>query len=59
VQFLQSPFTSSLSGPGIFLSTLFSNTVTLCSFLNVRDEVWRPCKTAGQIMVLYNLILCF
>jgi hypothetical protein len=59
VQFFQSPFTSSPSRPGIFLSTLFPNTVSLCSFLNVRDEVWCPCKTARQIMVLYNLILCF
>jgi lipid-A-disaccharide synthase-like uncharacterized protein len=59
VQFLQSHFTASLSVPGIFFSTLFSNSVSLCSFLNFRDEVWRPCKTAGRIMVLYNLILCF
>jgi hypothetical protein len=35
--FLQSPFTSSLFDPNILLSTLFSNTLSLCSFLNVRD----------------------
>jgi len=34
---LQSPATSSLSGPYIFLSTLFSNTLILCSSLSGRD----------------------
>jgi hypothetical protein len=37
--FLQPPVTSSLLGPNIFLSTLFSNTLNLCSSLDVRDKV--------------------
>jgi hypothetical protein len=37
--YLQSPTISSLFGPNILLSTLFSNTLSLCSSLNVRDKV--------------------
>jgi hypothetical protein len=37
--FLQPPVTSSLLGPNILLSTLFSNALNLCSSLNVRDKV--------------------
>jgi hypothetical protein len=40
--FLHCPVTSSLLGPNIPLSTLFSNTVTLCSSLDVRDQVSHP-----------------
>jgi hypothetical protein len=40
--FLQSPVTSSLLGPNIPLSTLFSNTLSLCSSLSVRDQVSHP-----------------
>jgi hypothetical protein len=36
---LQPPVTSSLFGPNILLSALFSNTLSLCSSLNVRDQV--------------------
>jgi hypothetical protein len=36
--FLQPPVTS-LFGPNILLSTLFSNTLSLCSSLNVRDQL--------------------
>jgi len=39
---LHSPVTSSLLGPNIFLSTLFSNTVRLRSLLNVSDQVSHP-----------------
>jgi hypothetical protein len=35
--FVQPPVTSSLLGPNILLSTLFSNTLNLCSSLDVRD----------------------
>jgi hypothetical protein len=35
--FLHSPVTSSLFGPNILHSTLFSNILSLCSSLNVRD----------------------
>jgi hypothetical protein len=57
--FLQPPVTSSLFGPNIFLSTLFSNTVNLCSSLKVRDKVSHPYKTTGKIIVLYILIFTF
>jgi hypothetical protein len=36
---LHSPVASSLLGPNILLSTLFSNTLSLCSSLSVRDQV--------------------
>jgi hypothetical protein len=35
----------------IFLSILFSNTVSLCSSLNVRGKVSHPYKTIGKIIV--------
>src|SRR5215470_17031102 len=38
---LHSPVASSLLGPNILLSTLFSNTLSLCSSLSVRDRVYR------------------
>jgi polysaccharide pyruvyl transferase WcaK-like protein len=40
---LASP-TSSPLGPNILLSTLFSNTLNLCSSLSVRDHVSHPYK---------------
>jgi hypothetical protein len=43
--FLHSPLV-----PDILLSALFSNTLTLCLSLNVRDEVPHPYKTTGKIM---------
>jgi len=48
--FLHSPVASSIIVPYIFLSTLLSNTLRRCSFLNVRDQVSHPYKTAGKIM---------
>jgi len=51
--FLHSPFTSSLLDPNILLNTLFSNTLSLCSSLNVSDQVSHPYKTTGKIIVLY------
>jgi hypothetical protein len=39
--------------------SLFSNTLSLCSSLNVRDQVSRPYRTTGKIIVLYILILVF
>ena len=53
--FLHSPVTSSPLGPNILLSTLFSNTLTLRSSLNVSDQVLHPFKTTGNIIVLYIL----
>ena len=57
--FLHSPVTSSLLGPYILLSTLFSNTLTLRSSINVNDQVSRPYKATGKIIVLYILFFKF
>jgi len=37
-----------LLGPDIFLSTLFSNTRSLCSSLTVREQVSHPYTTTGK-----------
>jgi hypothetical protein len=42
--FLLSHFTSSLFGRNILLITLFSNTLSLHTFLSVRDQVSHPYK---------------
>jgi hypothetical protein len=47
--FLQPPVTSALFGPNILL-----NTLSLCSSLNVRDQVSHPYRTIGKTIVLYN-----
>ena len=52
-------FASSLLDPNIPLSTLFSNTLSLRSSLNVSDQVSHPYKTTGKIIVLYVLIFKF
>jgi hypothetical protein len=49
--FLQFPITSSLFRPNILLSTLFSNTLSLHSSLNVRDQVSHPYRTTDKIIV--------
>jgi hypothetical protein len=51
--FLHPPVTSSLFGPNILLSNLFSNTLCLCSFLNVRYQVSHPYRTTGKIIYEY------
>ena len=56
---LHSPVTSSLLGPNIILNTLFSNTLSLRSSLNVSHQVSYPYKTTGKIIVLYILLLIF
>jgi hypothetical protein len=43
----------------ILLSTLFSNTLSPYSSLNVRDQVSHPCRTTGKIIVLYIIISKF
>jgi hypothetical protein len=50
--FFYCPVTSSLFGPNILLSTLFSNTLSLCSSLNVRDQIPHPYRAIGKIIVL-------
>ena len=57
--FLHSSVISSLLGPHILLSTLFSNTLTLRSSLNVSDQVSHPYKTKRKIIVMYILIFFF
>ena len=56
---LHSPVTSSLLGPNTLLNTLFSNTLSLHSSLNVSDQVSHPHRTTGNIIVLYILIFKF
>jgi hypothetical protein len=56
---LHPPVTSSLFGPNIFLSTLFSNALSLCSSLNVGDQVSHTYRTSGKTIVLYILIFTF
>ena len=47
--FLHFPVTSSILCPNSLLSTLFSNILSLRSFLNVSDQVSHSYKTTGQI----------
>ena len=56
---LHSPVTSSLLGPNILLNTIFANTLSSLSSLNVNDQVSHPYKTTGKIIVLYILIFKF
>jgi hypothetical protein len=57
--FLHSPVNSSLLGQNNFLYTLFSNTLSLRSSLNVSDQVSHPYKTTGKTIVLYISIFKF
>ena len=54
--FLQSPVILPHLGPNILLSNLFSNSLSLCSSLNVSDQVPRPYKTTDKVTVLYIVI---
>ena len=55
--FHHSSVTSSLLGPNIFFSTLFSNTLNLCSSLYVSNQISQPYKTTGKFIVLNILSL--
>ena len=57
--FFYSLVTSYFSGPNILLNTLFSNTLSLRSSLNVRDQVSHPYKTTGKIIITYIFIFKF
>ena len=57
--FPHSPVTSSLLGPNILLSTLFSDTPSLHFSLDVSDHISYPHKAAGNIRVLHILIFLF
>ena len=48
---LHSPITSSLLGPNILFNTIFSNTLSFLSSLNVSDQASHPYKTTGKIIV--------
>ena len=52
--FLHFPVTSTLLVSNSLLSTLFSNTLTLHSSLNVSDHVSHPHKRTTKIIVLYT-----
>jgi hypothetical protein len=54
--FLHSSVTPSLLGPNILLSTLFSNTLSLRSSLNVSDQVSHAYKTTGMLSLRLKLI---
>jgi hypothetical protein len=54
-----SPWSIFLLGPNIFLKTLFSKTLSLCSSSKVRDQVSHPYSTTGKITILYILIFRF
>jgi hypothetical protein len=47
--FLHPPVTPSLFCPNILLNTLFSNTLSLCSSLNVKDQVSHPNRIARKV----------
>jgi hypothetical protein len=56
---LQPPAISSVLGPDILLSTVFSDFFNLSSYFSVRDQVSQRYKTAGKTVVLCILILKF
>jgi hypothetical protein len=56
--FLHDPSYSVL-GPNIFLNTLFSKTLSLCSFPKVRNQFSHTCSTTGKITVFYILTFRF
>jgi len=51
---LHLPAHSSLVRPNILLSTFFSNTHDLCSFLIVKDKLSQSYKTTYKIIVSYT-----
>jgi hypothetical protein len=59
LSFLQTSVFSSLFDRNILLSTLVSNTLSLCSSLNVRDQVSHPYKNTWKIIILNILIFLF
>jgi hypothetical protein len=57
--FLYFPATSSLLGSHIFLSNLFSHSLSLHSLVIVSDHVSHPHRTTGKIIILCILIFIF
>ena len=52
---LHSPVTSSLLGPNILLNTMFSNTLSFLSSLNLNDKFSRPYKTTGKLQFYIHI----
>ena len=52
--FLHSPLTLSISGPNILLNTLFSNTLSLCTSCNMREQVSHPYLTYTLLFFNYT-----
>ena len=57
--FLHSLVTSSLLGPSIFLHALFCSAFSLCSSVNLRDQVSHLFHATDQLIVLCILIFMF
>jgi len=57
--FLHSSVSTSLLRQSILFSTLFSNILSLHSFLSVSDSFSHPYKLTGKIIVLHILIFIF
>jgi polysaccharide pyruvyl transferase WcaK-like protein len=57
MQISQPRIVSTLLDQNILLNTLFSNTLSLCSSLNVRDQVSHPYKSTCKIIMLYTFLL--
>jgi hypothetical protein len=56
---LHSHVTSSLLRPNISLSTILSNTITLCISVYVKVQLLQPYTTAGKMTILYIPCICF
>jgi hypothetical protein len=59
VQVMKLRVTSSIFGPNILLSILFSNTVRLCVYLNIGYYFSQLYRTTRKIRILYILIFMF
>jgi hypothetical protein len=46
-----------LLGPNILLSTMFSSILSLCLFLEVREEISHPYKTKGKLCILFCVLI--
>jgi hypothetical protein len=56
-KFLQPTVTSSILHPNIHHSTLFSNILRPCSFVNVRDKIFHSYKITGRVVKFYSGLL--
>ena len=55
--FIHSPFTSPVLDTNNITNAIFSNTLSLHSYLNIRDHISHTYTTTGKFIVLYILIL--